>query len=235
VTPDGPGIFLRDLKDLSPETAARWLTWVAVPVLTKGRRTNRDLDWYARFQDLGGRVVCWSWFDAPDQAPERLREAFQFASGLGAVSFILNGEKGWRGRSAVKYVEQARALADRHGMSLGLVSYSIPRSIRDFPWADFAERVDFGMPEVYDRRGAYDPKYPRQAIEGYEAAGFETVVPACAIYVRGDGRWRWRTAQEIARHLALFPRPLRSVCAWTIGTRSTIPEACLSALAGGMG
>ena len=42
--PFGPGIFLRDLRDLSPTVAARWLTWVAVPVLTHGRKTNRDED-----------------------------------------------------------------------------------------------------------------------------------------------------------------------------------------------
>jgi hypothetical protein len=230
-TPDGPGIFLRVLRALSPEVAARWLTWVAVPVLVRGRKANRDEEWCTRFRAAGGSIVCWSWFDAPDQAPRRLEEAFAFAARVGAVSFILNGEKGWRKHSAEEYASRARALAYAYDMSLGLVSYSIPRSIRDFPWADFAKYVDYGMPEIYDRRGAYDPRYPRQAMEGYRTAGFREVVPACALYVRRDGGgWRWRTDPEIARHLSLFP-DLRSVCAWTIGTRRQIPEAALSALA----
>lgn len=123
--------------------------------------------------------------------------------------------------------------ADAHGMSLGLVSYSIPQTIRNFPWGDFAAVVDYGMPEIYDRFGSYDPKYPSRAIKGYEAAGFREVVPACAIYVkRLGGGWRWRSRAEIERHLALFPKPLRSVCAWTIGTTHQIPENRLISLAG---
>jgi len=217
--PDGRGIFLRTLRAIAPEIAARHLSFIAVPVLVRGVPRNRSREWFDRFQ---GEVIAWSWFDA---GPEKLPEAFRFAASIGASTFVLNAEKGWRGRSAVKYAERARVLANERGMALGLVSYARPGVVRDFPWADFAARVDFGMPEIYDRRGVYDPKYPGTAIAEYLAAGFREVLPACGIYVRREGGgWRYRTGGEMSRHLAYFPPG--PVCAWTLGGR--IPERTLA-------
>lgn len=223
----GAGVFLRSLRHMSPELASE-LGHVAVPVDVRGRNTNRDRSWYAAAQCA---VLAWSWFT--DDARE-FEEAIAFAADIGAVAFIINGEKGLRGRPrvAARLADTARTECDRHGLRLGLVSYSVPQTVKNFPWRPFAEVCDFGMPEIYDREGAFDSRYPARAIDGYESAGFRRVLPACGVYQRRDNGkgFRWRTDAEIARHLALFPAsadPART--AWTIGGK--VPARVVRALA----
>ncbi|MEQ8892722.1 MAG: hypothetical protein RID93_34055, partial [Sandaracinaceae bacterium] len=203
----GAGVFLRQLAHLDPGLASE-LDHVAAPVDVKGRNVNRDLSWYAH---ADCDVMAWSWFT---RDPGEIREAVEFAAEIGAAAFIINGEKELRKRPRVasSIAEAAREVCDAHGLRLGVVTYSVPQTVRDFPWEAFAALCDFGMPEIYDREGAYDPAYPARAIDGFYEAGFRRVLPACGAYVRNGkpdpsrrARWRWRREAEIGRHLALFP------------------------------
>ena len=223
---EGAGLFLRD-KDHLPEEHP--LDWVSVAVRTRGRRTNRGRQWYADRQALD--LSCWDWFpDVDDPAGPGLAEAVEFAASVGARSFILNAEKDFRGRkaAALLYASSARAHCQRLGLSLGLVSYSVPSTVRNFPWLEFARFCDFGIPEVYDREGAFDPRYPRRAIDSWRAAGFRCIVPACGIYQRDNGGpFRWRTPEEVRHHLALFPEHTARI-AW--GLKGSAPRGTLEAL-----
>lgn len=222
----GRGLFVRSLAAISPEDASR-LGHVAVPVDVRGRNINRALAWYAKATT---RKIAWSWFTID---PGEFREAIAFAAQIGASAFVVNGEKELRGKpqTARLIAALARQECDRHGLALGLVSYSIPGTVTDFPWSVFARHCHFGMPEVYDREGRYDPTYPRRAIASWHAHGFGPLLPAGAVYQReDDGQgWRWRTPEEIARHLALFPDGAPDVTCWTLG--NTIPESVIAALA----
>jgi len=234
--PEGAGLFVRDLDDLDPETAARWLPWVAVCVSVEDRKTNRSRAWFERYQRAGGRVAVWTWFSTDADV---ISEAIAFGASVGALWYVLNGEKELRGRHALarRLAAHARSSCDQHGLGFGLVSYSVAHTVRDFPWRAFADLCDFGMPEIYDRRGSYDPDYPRIAIESWRDEGFRRIVPACGIYVRrAAGGWRWRTAAEILRHVGLFPSEHRgAICAWPIGTKGQMPESALIALSGAVG
>ena len=220
----GAGVFLRQLRFLSPALASE-LGHVAVPVDIRGRNTNRDEDWYheARCALLG-----WSWFTTD---PGEIVEAIAFTAHVGGRAFLINGEKELRSKpkTAAIIAAHARRECDKHGIALGLVSFARPSIVRSFPWAEFAAVCDFGMPEVYDRRAAFEPSYPRDAIEDYRRAGFARVLPACGAYqTREGGGWRWRTPEELARHLALFPAG-GSRTAWTLGG-SKIPARVIRAL-----
>lgn len=228
----GGGLFLRADDFLEPELASE-LDHVAIPVDLKGRNINRDRAWY---REAECAVLGWAWFTTD---PGEFREAIEFTASIGGRAFIINGEKELRGRRDVarRIAEACRRACDDVGLPLGLVSYSIPQTVTDFPWRVFAEVCDFGMPEVYDREGTYDPNYPRRAIEGYQKAGFARVLTACGVYRRDDDRagWRWRTEAEIERHLALFPAdphahpelgPSRT--AWTLGGQ--VPERVVRGL-----
>lgn len=218
----GAGLFLRADDFLEPELASE-LGHVAIPVDVRGKNANRDRDWY---RNAKCAVLGWSWFTTD---PGEFREAIQFTASVGGVAFIVNGEKELRGRShhptAKRIVDVCRSACDDAGIALGLVSYSVPQTVRDFPWQVFAEACDFGMPEIYDREGQFDRGYPHRAVEGYEKAGFRRVLTACGVYQRDHGGpWRWRTDAEIERHLDLFPEdpyahptlgPART--AWTLG------------------
>lgn len=226
--PLGPGIFLRDLDDVAPEVAAAHISWVAVPVTKGNRRVNRDRDWYRRFREAGGRVCVWSWFTTD---PAKITAAVKFGAEVGAEWFMINAEKELRGEPelAERLVRAARTACDAHGPMLGLSSYSVTTTIRDFPWRAFSALCDFGSPQIYDRRGAYDPKYPRRALRSWYTKGFRKLVAGVGLHVRRQPRgWRYRSRDELGRHLGLFPAAYRpTVVGWTLGTRGRIPERVL--------
>ena len=229
----GAGLFLRD-KDFLPRYGPEHLDWASVCVLGGGRPRNRGRAWWAARMDEGLDLSAWDWFPDPDRPTKNLADAVRFAADNGARSFIMNAEKGFRGRpdAARRYGEAARELADRYKLWLGLVSYSITNEyLRDFPWAEFAEVCDFGVPEIYDREGEYDPEYPAKAIQSWYDMGFSRVLPACGVYVRKDGGrgWRWRTDGEVGRHLDLFPEDMEAWIGWPIAGHP--PEGTLRGLA----
>ena len=194
---------------------------MCVAVTYAQRRTNRRrMDWYARARAAGLDVVCWSWFTTD---PDVLAEAVAFAAGVEAKAFVINGEKELRRHHDTAHTLAAtgRRVCDEHGLSLGLVSYSIPETVKDFPWETFAEVCDFGMPEIYDREGQYDPTYPPRAMRSWRHSKFQNSVPCCGVYTRkslSPARFRWRTNAEIERHLALFDLDTAgTVCAWGLG------------------
>lgn len=235
----GAGLFLRKLGHLAPDVAAEHLDWTCVAVRNGKRRCNRARSWYDDASSRGLTLATWDWLCPIGEDVRGVDEAVRFAASVGARLHVLNIEKPHRGRrdATLRYAEAARKACDAHGIALGLVSYSVTSTIRDLPWRELAALCDVGMPEAYDRKGEYLAGYPSRAIASYRAEGFRQVVPCCGIYMRAHGdpkrTWRWRTPAEIARHLALFPRPLSSVCAWPIAGR--VPADRLAALAAGVG
>lgn len=187
-------MFVRRSRDLPAS-----LDWHSICVRTRGRPCNTAHE---------SAESAWDWFPDPnDPAGPSLASAVERAAQMGARSFIMNAEKEFRGRprAALEYASAARAHTARLGMFLGLVSYSVPSTVRNFPWAEFAEYCDFGVPEIYDREGRFDPKYPPRAIKSWTEHGFD-VLPACGLYQRDHGGpWRWRTEAEMLKHLGLFP------------------------------
>lgn len=223
------GLYVRRTAHL-PSSRAIGLGHVAVPVVLEEKPLNRrmlDLGWYERVRGHGCKIVCWSWFCTD---PAAIREAIAFAASVGAVAFMINGEKELRGQplEAERIAQVARKECDKHGMLLGLVSYSIPKTVRDFPWAVFARYCDFGQPECYDRFATFDPEYDDRARAGYLGAGFRAVLDAGGAYQKQDDGtgWRWRTPAEIDRHVAQFDG--RPVTLWTLG--QTIPRSVVQAL-----
>ena len=234
---EGAGVFVRQIGHVPPEyLREHGIRWICVPVrVSGGRAANRDRSWYERALEADLIVTTFDWLPAPRGYARGLADAIRFSKDVGARAFIMNAEREFRGhpREAADYADMARA--EVGDMALGLVSYSIPSTIRDFPWREFAERSAFGIPEVYDREGAFDPHYDDRAIEGYRAAGFRHVIPACGIYQRDtpESPFRWRTPEEVRRHLAIFrsTKP-EAWLAWPIGKRRP-PAPVLRALAEG--
>lgn len=233
-THEGAGMFVRALPHY-PEYADKHLDWISVCVLKEGRIVSRDTAWWAARRDAGLQLSAWDWFPDPDNPTKNLEQAIQFAAEQGCTSFILNAEKAFRGRPrpAAVYAGTARGLCDRYGLLLGLVSYSVPDTVRDFPWDTFAKYCDFGVPEIYDRQHQLDPDYPERAYRSWLKAGFKDIVFGCAIYRgrRSDSGWvwRWRTPEMVADHLDLFPEDMRAWIAWPLAGKP--PEPTLRALA----
>lgn len=226
----GAGLFVRALSDIPAKRARRHLDWAAICVTSGNGRVNRRhlREWIETFDKP---VALWTWFTT---SPKAIAEAAALAGEVGAVALILNAEREIRGRPDV-----ARRMLDAVPLDLpvGLVSYAVLTNIRDFPVEPFADRCAFGVPEIYDREGRYDPAYPGRAIRAWESLGFARVIPACGLYERDSigERFHWREPQEIARHLALFPPGTDTVIGWPIKAgRKGIPARVLRALKAGL-
>lgn len=231
----GAGLFVRQAANIDPARLRELgIRWVCVSIRVQRGSMNRDLAWYRRALAVDLVLTAFDWLPHPSTWRSGFDDAIAFARDAGCVAFILNAEKDFRGRANHAAAEAYAARADelRGDMALGLVSYSQPQTVRDFPWAAFAERCEIGIPEVYDREGAYDPRYDDRAIGGYREAGFRHVFPACGIYQRDttSSPWRWRKPDEVRRHMAIYEQPPEAWLAWPIGADMP-PEATLRALA----
>lgn len=213
----GNGLYIRQQVHLEP-ARAKPLGHVAIPLTVGDKQVNRTDLWFKKVQATGCKVIAWTWFT---MSPRIVREAVIRAAHIGAVAFMINGEKELRGKKkeARLLVDVARVECDKASMPLGLVSYSIPQSVRDFPFEVFAPVCDFGQPESYDGEGKYDPEYDDRARAGYIAAGFRYVLDAGGAYVRDavTKKHRWRREDELERHLAAFEG--RPVTLWTLGAK----------------
>jgi len=236
---EGAGMFVRATHHY-PEYADQHLAWASICVLSGGRPRSRSTEFWAKRREAGVVLSAWDWFPNPDKPTKGLADAIKFAAEQGAVSFILNAEKAFRGRpeAAREYASAARAACDEHGLALGFSSYSKPYTVKDFPWDEFSEHCDFGVPQIYDRENEFDPDYPSEAIQAWRAVGFDLVLPACGIYYgvkptrKGEKwKWYWRKAYMVTRHLHLFPEPLIAWLAWPLAGRP--PGATLEALGRG--
>jgi hypothetical protein len=97
---------------------------------------------------------------------------------------ILDPEKPWYNQygHAKTLVSASRsAIGPR---PVGVSSYGWPAYHPKFPWEQFADAADFGVPQVY-KGLELGNDYQRIGVEAYQDLGFGGVVPALAAYYWG--------------------------------------------------
>lgn len=212
----GRGVFVRRISDWPVQLLARF-DWCCVAVIS-GRREalNRDAGWYRDAQAAGVAVTVFDWLPSPHNYRAGLRGAVAFAVNVGALCYVVDAEKEWKGAGdeiAAAYMDEI----DAGGMPPGFTSYSLPKQHPGIPWRAFLSRSVLSIAQAYDRDHLLAPHYATQAVAGYRERGAGRVVVGRGAHRRDDPatpeREVWRTPAQIVEHRATTP-PKAAECWW---------------------
>lgn len=130
---------------------------------------------------------------------------------------ILDLEWEWNGRSDAEVDELADALEAR-GLEGCVSSYGAPWSFPRLPWAAFAERFAWAMPQAYDGgERSEGPDYPARSVAAYADHFAEgRIVPLSRAYTAQSGAHYDR--RELVALAKRTPTPAGGLGWWSLGS-----------------
>lgn len=228
----GTALFLRELNDLDPTTYAKAFDWVCVPVIGSGRTAfNRDRVWYETAKAGGVTITTFDWLPSAETWERGFQDVFAFTASVGGRAVVLDAERSFRGerQASADYVGAAMGFGRAYGLKVGFTSYGAPWNIPDLPWDVFCGGTDFAIPQTYDPDGNYNGTLIARANAFYRSKGARCILQGLGAYQKTGGTppYRWRTAAELERHLALVPPDVCGAIAWPLGVsgQSHVPES----------
>lgn len=191
--PKGKGMFIRSWDHCeSPEKLRSrivegGLSWVCVLRYCQ-YEDGEDL-FNGNDEDLDGFITTlknencdlWLWGRPfPGREEEFISQMDNSISHLGAFGIILDCKDGadWAGHSAKKLMDLALGTGTTVGVSCDGGVWKNP----SLPMEEWA-RADFGIPQIYEAHGTWDPDFPQDAVNAWQQAGFRHVVPATGSFV----------------------------------------------------
>lgn len=188
IFPKGKGVFIRSLKHadsydyLLNDVKTLRLDWIAVLThwQSEDQKTltylNEELiKWLYQLQkDIPNlKIWFWAWPDTWN-IDEFIHYCSEFEKYEFCKGYIIDTEKAFLKEKefAKTFVNKLNTLKKPKGLtSYGGGDIYVP----DFPWKEFS-KLDFGMPQIYDKENKLGVEYPRKSIMSWSKY-FKNIIP----------------------------------------------------------